>query len=956
MIRDSKRFADVGAAPFRDPSLGFGRRADDLLARLTDREKIAMLHQRSPAVPRLGLAEFRTGTEALHGAAWLGPATVFPQAVGLGATWDPGLVTEVGLAAAREVRALHDRDPLVSLNVWAPVVNLLRDPRWGRNEEGYSEDPLLTARTAIAYCRGLRGEHPGYLRTAPTLKHFLGYNNETDRATTSSVLRPRVRHEYDLPPFRDPIAAGAACGVMPGYNLVNGRPCHVGPYLELARSWSPEELLICSDAWAPSNLVGAEHYFEDHPAGHAAALRAGLDSFTDHDCDGGFTTAQVTEALARGMITMADVDRAVRRKLLLRLRCGEFDPDGGPYAADGAGALDCPAHRDLARRAARRAVVLLKNEGGLLPLAPGRAARVAVLGPFADALREDWYSGTMPYRVTAAGGLREALPDAEVTTAEGADRVLVRARAPGGPDLGEFDVFDWGDGIVTLRAAASGRYLTVAGDGSLAAEAERPNGWVVRETFGLSRLPDGGVLLRSAATGRYLGTRAGTLAACAPGAAAAEPLSWQVLADGAEQAAAAARDADVAVIVAGNDPLINGRETQDRTTLALPPAQERLIRAVRAASPRTVLVLMSSYPYAVSWADEHVPAIVWTCHGGQEAGRGLADVLLGRHGPSGRLPQTWYRRDEDLPGIGDYDIIKSRRTYLYFGGEPLYPFGHGLAYTEFGYRGLRLDGPDPDAAARPGDVVTASVEVANTGGRAGEEVVQLYVRALPGPGADRLREHRPRRQLAGFARLELAPGAVGTAEIPLPVSSLACWDVETHQMVVAPGDYEVMAGPSSGDIRLTAVLTVPGPAEPEPRRLAGRAVPAADFDDYEGVTLVDVSRDRGDAVTPAGPDADGWIVFRHAWAGPAGRASATFRVSADAPAGARVELRWSGGTPLGGVAVPRTGGRYRWAEVTAPVTLPGGTGDLYLALRGPVRLDWFRIDPGAPDAPGQGER
>ena len=203
---------------------GLRARADGMLGQLTDSEKIAMLHQWSPGVPRLGIAPFHTGTEALHGAAWLGVATVFPQAAGLGATWDPDLLTAVGTAVGTEVRALHERDPLVSLNVWAPVVNLLRDPRWGRNEEGYSEDPLLTARLAVAYCAGLRGDHPVFWRTAPVLKHFFAHNNETDRDTTSSVVRARVLHEYDLAPFRGPVAAGVAAGVMPSYNLVNGGP------------------------------------------------------------------------------------------------------------------------------------------------------------------------------------------------------------------------------------------------------------------------------------------------------------------------------------------------------------------------------------------------------------------------------------------------------------------------------------------------------------------------------------------------------------------------------------------------------------------------------------------------------------------------------------------------------------------------------------------------------------
>jgi beta-glucosidase len=953
----------VTAPPFRDPSLPLRERAEDLLARLTGPEKITMLHQRSPVVARLGLAEFWTGTEALHGAAWNGPATVFPQAVGIGATWDPGLVTEIGVAVAREVRALHDANPTVSLNLWAPVVNLLRDPRWGRNEEGYSEDPRLTAATAIAYCRGLRGDDPAYLRTAPTLKHFLGYNNEDGRDTTSSVLPPRVLHEYELPAFRDPVEAGGACGVMPAYNLLNGRPCHVSPYLALARSWTDEELLICSDAGAPSNLVDTEHYFADHPAGHAAALRAGVDSFTDHEGDPAFTAAQVTGALARGLITMADVDRAVRRKLLIRLRLGEFDAGGGPFASDGAGMLNCTAHQRLARRAARRAIVLLKNDDATLPLRPGPGSRIAVIGPLSEMVCEDWYSGTLPYQVTAADGLREALGavGVEVTGREGFDRVAVRATSRDGLLLGEFDVADWGNDIVTLRAAADGRYLSVRDDGSLAADAGAPNGWVVHETFAITRLAAtsaGGalVLLRSTATGRYLGIDpdTGTLSAAAPTAAEAEPLSWDIVADGTGLAAAAARAARAAVVVVGNHPLINGRETQDRVTLALPPAQERLIRAVHAANPRTVVVIVSSYPYAVTWAQANVPAIVWTCHGGQEAGHALADVLLGEHAPSGRLPQTWYRRDADLPDIGDYDIIKSRRTYLYFDGEPLYPFGHGLSYTSFSHTGLRLNGASRVSAV-PGDTVSVSLRVANTGLTAGEEVVQLYARARqgpPAPGTGRLPVGRPRRQLVGFARVALGVGAASTVEMPLPTAALACWDVETHQMAVQPGDYEVMAGSSSHDIRQTAILTVSGPA-PSPRRLTGREVAAADFDDYESVTLVDATRESGDAV--ASPERGGWILFRDAELDLPRGGSIRLRVARARPGRARVEL-WRAspdskapldGVRIGQVTVNSTGGDYAWAEATAALTAsPGGLAcraDLYLAFIGELRLRSFRI-------------
>jgi beta-glucosidase len=404
------------------------RRADEISGRLTTEEKIAQLHQWSPGVPRLGLAPFRTGTEALHGAAWLGPATVFPQAVGLGASWDPDLLREVGAAVGAEVRALHRRDPAVSLNVWAPVVNLLRDPRWGRNEEGYAEDPLLTARLATAYCAGLRGDHPVFWQTAPLLKHFLAHNNETARDTTSAMVRARLLHEYELPPFHGPVQAGVAVGVMPAYSLVNGRPNHVSPLLgELLRTCADGAgLVVCSDAHAPSNLVDTEHYFSSHAESHAAALRAGVDSFTDQGADASVTVARLTEALRQGLISQADLDRAVRRRLLLRLRLGEFHPDLDPYR-DGPATTDPATHRDLARRAARASIVLLKNDAGVLPLDPA-GRRLAVAGPLAGELRTDWYSGTLPYQVTVADGLREALPGTAVTVADGRTGSGIRPR------------------------------------------------------------------------------------------------------------------------------------------------------------------------------------------------------------------------------------------------------------------------------------------------------------------------------------------------------------------------------------------------------------------------------------------------------------------------------------------------------------------------------------------------
>lgn len=538
-----------------------------------------------------------------------------------------------------------------------------------------------------------------------------------------------------------------------------------------------------------------------------------------------------------------------------------------------------------------------------------------------------------------------------MTVADGADRVRVGAATPGAPDLGTFDVQHWGPGlpaadglapaadVITLRSVATGQYLTAAADGSLAAGQDRPTGWVTHETFALERPGPGGdqVVLRSIATGRYLAADGGTgeVRASAAGVAGAQRFRWDVLRDGAAEAARVAAAAGGCVLVVGNDPLINGRENQDRATLALPPAQDRLIRAVHAACPRLVLVVMSSYPYALGWAADHVPAIVWTSHGGQETGRALTDVLLGAHEPAGRLAQTWYAADEDLPGLLDYDIIKTRRTYLYFDGCPLYPFGHGLSYTTFRYAGLRLDPPEVD----PDGTLTVTVEVTNTGTRPGTEVVQCYT----GPVAPR--HPRPRGALAGFTRLSLAAGETGPAELRLPVSTLAYWDVAAGRMTVDPGDYLVKVGSSSAAIQQAGWLRVRGPAPP-PRPVRGAWVRAADFDDYDAITLVDETRDRGDAVTPAGPG-PGWIEFRDTDLG-SGPLTLTVRVACGQPAPAAVVCH--AGTeyqPLGQVTVPPTGSRYTYTEVSVRLRDRGekGPADLYLVLDGPVRLAAFRVHP-----------
>ncbi|MER8005799.1 glycoside hydrolase family 3 C-terminal domain-containing protein [Streptomyces sp. NPDC094149] len=935
--------------PFRDPSLSVDARVSDLLGRLTLDEKISLLHQYEPAIPRLGIQSFRTGTEALHGVAWLGKATVFPQAVGLASTWDPALMRDVGSAVGDEARGFQQTRPDGwGLNLWAPVVNPLRDPRWGRNEEGYSEDPYLTGAISTAYGTGLTGGDPDHLKTAPTLKHFLANNNEVHRDTTTSELRPRVAKEYDEQAFKPAIEADAATGVMSSYNLVNGRPNTVNPALDdTVRTWTSQRLLNVTDAYAPGNLVGSQKYYGTQAEADAAALKAGIDSFTDNDRDSGPTTAAIKSALSSGLLKESDVDRAAADVLSVRVRLGEFDPGGGKYGSIDASVIDSPAHRKLARKAATEAAVLLRNQGGALPLKKS-AKDVAVVGPLADTLHTDWYSGTLPYAVTPKDGI-EAKLGTSVAGSEGVDRIALKDTATGkyvtagageagaalkesattaGQDA-QFDVFDWGSGIVTLRSAANGRYVGYNWSGFVN-DQKQPNGWYVQQQFRLEAQDDGTYLLRYAgyetqeswwSNPVYLGPTGtdGTLGLVAKDQAA--HYAKDVVRSGVAEAVAAVKGRDAAVVVVGSDPSINGREAHDRTDMGLAPAQESLVEAVRAANPRTVVIVENSYPTTLGSLQKQVPALLWTTHAGQETGNALADLLYGDANPSGRLTQTWYRSESDLPSILDYDIIKSGRTYQYFTGRPLYPFGYGLSYTSFRYGGLRQ--------VKGG----WEVSVTNTGSRAGDEVVQLYVHQRAS------RDEQPLKQLKAFQRVSLKPGETRTVRLKVRRSDLAHWDVTRSKWVVEKGTYDVLVGSSSADLPARSAWPVAGETIP-PRDLS-KVTRAENFDDYSpAIHLVDESKAGGTAVSAASDGA--WLKFA---APRPGKGAALFSARVAGSAGS-VEVRL--GSPTGPLAATAhfagTSSPHTYTTVTARLSAAAKSHeDVYLVLGKDVRLSTFSL-------------
>ena len=687
--------------PFRDPTQPLETRVDNLLSLLTQAEKISLLHQYQPAISRLGITSFRTGTEALHGIAWLGNATVFPQPIGLGATFNPDLIKQIGSAVGDEARGFHSQNPASNgLSLWAPVVDLMRDPRAGRFEEGYGEDPYLTGQMAIAYCNGIKGDHSFYYKAIPTLKHFYAYNQEANRDTVSVNIDDRNKYEYYLKPFQYAIQSGAAKSLMTSYNKVNNVPCTVSPEImnSVWGKWltSASDFFVVTDAWGPNNLVSSQYYYSNMVQACAGMIKAGVASMTQDDSNPSNTINNITSALNQGLITTTDIDNRVREILRVRFHTGEFDPSGyNPYAGFGSSEICASDHAALSGQAARECVVLLKNSNNILPLS--KSSSVAVIGTMANTVYTDFYSGTPPYRITPLAGIQSKA------------------------------------GSVTYAA------------------------------------------------------------------------------DNTNNAASnAAKAADVAIVFVGNDPLCGagwaqslypsmGKEAVDRQVITLESSQESLIKAVYAANPNTILVLVSSFPYAITWPNANLPGIIYTCHSGQEIGNALADVIFGDYNPAGRLTATWYSSTSQIPDITNYDIITGKRTYMYFDGTPLYPFGYGLSYTSFQYGNLQLSSSSISATGQ----VTVSVDVKNTGTRAGDEVVQLYVKDISASVT------RPVKELKGFKRLiNLAASGTQTVSFTLPASELAYWNAGKNAFDVEPGDFSIMAGKSSADIQLTTTLTV----------------------------------------------------------------------------------------------------------------------------------------------------
>jgi beta-glucosidase len=953
--------------PFLDPSLALTERVRDLISRLTIEEKAAFIPTRQGAVPRLGIQPYSIGAEGAHGFVDRdGLSTTFPQTIGLASTWDRDLLRRLGEVTGIEARAYYEtHDHSGGLALWAPTIDMERDPRWGRTEEGYGEDPFLTGVLASAYIQGVQGEDPFYLRASCGPKHFFANNNENDRGRCSCSIPARCLREYYLAPFKTAITRGRASSMMTAYNRVNGIPMTVHPILKevVKKEWGFEGYTV-TDGGAFLMAVTMHHYFESHGETLAAGFKNGADIQTD---DPQPVIAAVQDALSKNLIREADLDEHLARILSIRFRLGHFDPPGScPYAGINEKDMMKDACRDLAREAVRKSAVLLKNDGNLLPLSPVSAARIAVMGPLADKVYQDWYAGNPPYTCTPLDGLREQFGADRIvftdsrdivsfTTADHRPLVVsngVLSVGKTGETPARFYVDDWGWGARTLTGVETGLLLQTplppepgapSKPGSVFASGKSDMGWFVTTLFNL--VPqEGGLLLWKTWDNRRLRTsdREGPVGLTTrPVPGDGELFRMRVEREGLAAASEAAAEADRVIVFAGNNPMINGREEVDRPSLDLPPRQEELIRLVSDRNPHTILALISGYPFTCGRAIERVPAVLWTAHGMQELGHGLADILSGSSSPGGRLPMTWYEDIKQLPPMMEYDIISARSTYQYFPGKVLWPFGHGLSYSSFVYSDLRLD----RSVATADETVQVSCTVKNTGSVVGEEVPQLYVRV----SGSRVR--RPIKTLKGFTRLSLAPGEEQLVRFALPMEELAIWDTTRDRFCVEQGYCTIAVGSSSADIRLTGGFEVAGETIP-PRNILV-PVYAESFDDYSACFL---HEKRGSGIPGVFNRADGgWVRYGDADFG-AGAETLSAIVSGEPGSRIEIHLDAPDGFCAGIIPVPNTGDVCAypipedsprrisaWGYTTGSIAAVKGVHDVYLVFYGKTGLWRFSL-------------
>ena len=848
-------------AAYLDPAQPVDRRVDDLVARMTLEEKASQLVNTTRAIPRLGVPEYNLWSEALHGVANNGIATVFPQAIGLAATFDPPLVKRMAEATALEARVKFNQANRAGragrifqgLTFFSPNINIFRDPRWGRGQETYGEDPYLTGRLGVAFITGLQGSDPDRPVATATAKHYAVHSGPEPlrHGFDAKVSLHDIEDTY-LPAFRDAVVLGRVKSVMCVYNAINGVPGCANELLldgTLRAAWKFDGF-VTGDCDAVKDIETGHKYVKTAAEAGAAAIKAGL----DNDCTtAGFFARSASpdyqryvDAMKQGLLPEADVDVALKRMLRTRFQLGLFDPPDRVQAAQVPdSALDSPEHRQIALQLARESMVLLKNDG-LLPLAKA-PARIAVVGPLADSGRVllGNYNGFPSRSTTALDGIRKQFPQAKVVFEPGtkylrpeplvpASVLSHEAGAPGlkaevfeKPDLSGAPVETRTDAQVALGREPGGPidfappktpprptrwtgFLTPADSGPYRLGVE---GWGNRLYLDGRKLVDttGGFPPPPSVVDVPLerGRRYALVVEMLPRFLATARLVWMPpMPDLQDRAVAAAREADVVVAVVGITSDLEGEENGvdqpgfkggDRTSLDLPKEEEELLEAVKATGKPLVVVVMSGSAIAVSWAKENANAILQAWYPGEEGGTAIAETLAGENNPAGRLPVTVYEGLGQLPEFTDYSM--ARRTYRYFDGEPLFPFGHGLSYSTFAYSGLKLSSP----ALPAGEPLQVEAQVSNTSSRDGDEVAQLYLTFPKLPGA-------PLRALRGFARVHLRAGESRTVGFRLDDRDLSHVDASGARLVGA-GRYGVCVGggqPGTGAPSVAGELEIRG--------------------------------------------------------------------------------------------------------------------------------------------------
>jgi beta-glucosidase len=837
--------------PYQNTRLGFEDRAKDLVSRMTLEEKVSQLTNSAAAIDHLGVPQYDWWNECLHGVARAGKATVFPQAIGMAATFDRDLMFRMADITSTEARAKYNdfisrgqRGRYQGLTFWSPNINIFRDPRWGRGHETYGEDPYLTGEMGVQFIRGLQGDDSRYFKVVATSKHYAVHSGpEPLRHEFDAMTSERDFRDTYLPAFKKTVEEGKVYSVMCAYNSYLGDPCCGSTWLleELLRGELGFEGYIVSDCGAIRDF----HSGHDVVSTREEAAALGVLSGTDLNC--GRVYPALVDAVSQGLISEEQIDVPVERLMLARMKLGMFDPDEMvPWSDTPYDVVSSPEHKLVALEMARKSMVLLKNERGALPLGKD-LKKVAVIGPNADNVIVQYgnYNGFPVDPVSIYQGIKAKLGDgAEVRYALGSPLhqdipypVTVPAEVlytdPGMTQQGvtarffqnlgcegepvaertdpQIDVY-WFDKEPPVAGLADTTYCVEwtgyvvprkSGLHSFGTEGRSAllifDGDTLRNRRGMGRLEKQLVAGQPYPVKVILRHRQGD-AACT--------LDWlepdrQLM----QEALRVAGWADHVILVMGLSARLEGEEMRglhlegfeggDRTSLDLPEVQQQLIRRIAATGKPVTLVIMTGSAVSINWEDEHLDAILQAWYPGEAGGTAVADVLFGDYNPAGRLPVTFYRSVDDLPDFKDYSM--DGRTYRYFEGEVLYPFGYGLSYTTFDYENLILDKDE----ISPREEVTVSVDVTNTGDRGGEEVVQLYIRDVESA------VKRPLKDLRGFKRVWIDAGKTMTVTMTLDPGDLAYYDEEQGDYAVEPGWFDIMVGPSSdASVQLATSLEV----------------------------------------------------------------------------------------------------------------------------------------------------